>query len=182
MISTAVMAGEESVSEVFSSAFYNAEIHSLADCPSNVWRLIDRSVQAHADLSHAHVLYVLKPASEEVHSNSDLRRIHPLHARSGLGALTIPWVFHVVLEKDGTIYDLDFHRAPRPMKTAEYFSQMFGRAEGRAIFLRVISAADYWRDYQAGSDDSVNWKAYAFDSQRLYPLMPLERFLSFEKY
>ncbi len=181
VVSPAALAGGESLPEVFRSSFYSGEVHSLADCSSNVWRLIGRSVEAGADLSRAHVLYVLKPTTDDVQSVSDLRRLHPRHARFGVGAVTIPWVFHVVLENDGVIYDLDFHRAPRPLKTADYFAEMFSPAERRATVLRVISAEAYWRDYRPGSDESLNWMAYVFDTHRLYSLISLGRFESFGK-
>jgi hypothetical protein len=64
------------------------------------------------------------------------------------------WQFHVVLEKDGIIYDPDFSSKATPLKTQEYFETMFhdGRND---MYVREIPAMEYMVQYQKVAKDGT---------------------------
>jgi hypothetical protein len=64
------------------------------------------------------------------------------------------WQFHVVLEKDGMIYDPDFSNKATPLKTQDYFETMFHDARND-IYVRDIPAMEYMVQYQKIAKDGT---------------------------
>jgi hypothetical protein len=154
---------------VFSRSYYDPEVHQLAECGSNVWHLLSRLDRAGVDLSGAHVLYLFRMKEHEALLAPDnLRRLHPSFARFGLGSLSVPWLFHVCLEYQGRILDLDYGHSPQAVSTRDYFASMFS-SELSDLSFRSIPAVDYLREYDA-QDPSRNWQYYLSGGGRRFPI------------
>ena len=123
-------------------------------CPSNVFNLLRRLDQAGVDLSKANVWYIL-PKSSTKQAGENV--VHPKLARGG----PTEWSFHVVVEVQGRVLDLDFTDHPRVVSKAEYGSLMWQKGpsavivDKQVLFARVIPARDYLSSYTG------NWTWYA---------------------
>lgn len=60
------------------------------------------------------------------------------------------WYHHVVLEKDGRIYDFDYGITPKAPTVAEYFDKMFLNCD-------KVSAADKLKDYEVQVIDAQEY-------------------------
>lgn len=60
------------------------------------------------------------------------------------------WYHHVVLEKDGRIYDFDYGITPKAPTVAEYFDKMF-------LHCDKVSAADKLKDYEVQVIDAQEY-------------------------
>jgi hypothetical protein len=88
------------------------------------------------------------------------------------------WQFHVVLEKDGMIYDPDFSNKATPIKTQDYFETMFHDARNK-IFVRDIPAMEYMVQYQkVAKDGTMKDSSYFQLRTEDYPTDSLDGFLS----
>lgn len=52
------------------------------------------------------------------------------------------WYFHVILERDGFIYDFDFSNQPEILRTEEYFEQMFLNESDKGLETRMFVKKD----------------------------------------
>lgn len=163
---------------IFDRAYFDGSTYDVAECSSNVWRLLSAMRMRGVDISHARVLYIFRLAdgnTEVSHDNID--RLHPAHARFGIGRLSIPWIFHVSLEYRGEILDLDYRHLPHPVSKEAYFPSMFPEeSKGASFFLRMIPALDYLREYD-DHGNARNWTYYLGGGGGRYPLSTLTGFL-----
>ena len=142
-------------------------------CPTNIFNLLKRLDQAHVDLSRANVWYILPNAdgSEGV--------IHPRVARpTEDGKTPREWAFHVVLELDGRIMDLDFTSKPDVVSVVSYAGAMWEKGPfavaraGETLFVRQIPARDYLAQY------SNNWSYFQEGGRGRYPAVDMSELVS----
>lgn len=159
------------VARVFNLAYFDPRIYRIADCNSNVWRLLKRLDDQGIDLTQAHVFYILQTTNPDIElSEASLNKLHPLKARLGIASLTVPWVFHVNLEYDGVIFDLDFRHWPHPTAVDPYFRAMFSESERKSLYVRAIPATEYLREYDNSRESTKNWKYFLFDPEQRFLL------------
>jgi hypothetical protein len=143
-------------------------------CPTNVFNLLKRLDQAHVDLSRANVWYILPP--EAVEGTGD-GAIHPRAARPGADGPISEWSFHVVLEIEGRILDLDFTAEPHVVSTAAYAGVMWQKgalaqqSDARPLYVRQIPAREYLAQY------SNNWTYYEMGGDGRYPAVEMSALL-----
>jgi hypothetical protein len=118
-------------------------------CPTNIFNLLKRLDQAGIDLSKARVWYILPNES-----GAD-GIIHPRVARpSDNGRPVRDWSFHVVLEIEGRILDLDFTSHPDVVSLISYAGAMWEKGpmavskNSEPLFVRQIPARDYLNQYK----------------------------------
>jgi|GEM_PF-4826242 len=142
-------------------------------CPTNVFNLLKRLDQAHVDLSHAYVWYILpnQDGSEGV--------IHPRVARpADDGQPAREWSFHVVLEIDGRLLDLDFTSHPDVVSVVSYAAAMWEKGPmavthlSEPLFVRQIPARDYLSTY------SNNWDYFISGGRGRYPAVEMSDLLT----
>jgi hypothetical protein len=132
-------------------------------CPTNVFNLLRRLDEASVDLSGAKVWYIIPPE----HGAASV--IHPRAARSGDDGPVSEWGFHVVVELEGRILDLDFTSRPDVESIVDYAAVMWHKGplavatDGQPLLVREIPALDYLTHYRN------NWDFYINDPQGLYP-------------
>jgi hypothetical protein len=140
-------------------------------CPTNVFNLLRRLDEAKVDLTNARVLYVL-PDYYAIHKG--LSTIRPRAARVGRDGPINEWTFHVILEIDKKILDLDFTNTPQITPVDDYYAQMFGKGpkatqvSKQTLYLRSIPALDYLRSYTG------NWEWYVSGAGGRYRAINLE--------
>lgn len=121
-------------------------------CPTNIFNLLKRLDQAHVDLSRAHVWYIVSPNAAIGGGDSD---IYPRAARGGATS----WSFHVVLEIEGRILDLDFTDQPQVTSVRSYALTMWGKSAipgGELLYVRQIPALEYLHEYANNWEDYLN--------------------------
>jgi hypothetical protein len=144
------------------------------NCSQNVIRLMERFEKAGKplDIKQAKVLYLWQPGEN----------LYARDARGGGGE----WKFHVVLEYQGRILDLDHGDEPRDVTPAQYFEQMFLRGSWlreellAQMKVRAVPAVDYRRDLNTMVGGK--FRGYGFylsdpDAEKSYPSKPLEDYL-----
>jgi len=142
---------------IFASKYADQEIYKLDWCCDNIYRLLGEYAKAGLDVSNMNVLYLIPEAKKGT--------VQPLQPRD-MKVQGGGWYYHVILERDGMIYDFDFQTQPIVVPLREYFSSMYEyfrltpeRVERRflgfqkkipstRLLVRVIPAQDYLRDYK----------------------------------
>ncbi len=142
-------------------------------CPTNIFNLLKRLDQARVDLSDARVWYILP--------NADGREgiIRPRVARpADDGKPVREWSFHVVLEIDGRILDLDFTSRPDVVSALSYAGAMWEKgpmAVGKAgapLYVRQIPARTYLTQYKN------NWSYFESGANGRYPAVEMSEVLN----
>ncbi len=102
---------------------------------------------------------------QNISADIPARSVSPLLARTGV----TDWQFHVLLESQGYIYDLDYTINPQIPTVSEYFHKMFGVSSqnGQKMVVRVIPAQEYSEAYD---DIGQNWDYYINNPEGFYPL------------
>lgn len=114
-------------------------------CHNNVYELVKRCLGS--NLNDAKVLFVLN-------NNEDLEkldRMAPFPIYNGRKGQK-HFFYHLFVELDGKILDLDYGDAPSIVKSEEYFRSMFKLPEKNSFTLKLVSAANYQDHYY---DESV---------------------------
>jgi hypothetical protein len=141
-------------------------------CPTNVFNLLKRLDQAHVDLSNARVWYILPTpdGSEGV--------VHPRVARpTDNGRSVREWSFHVVLEIDGRILDLDFTSRPDVVSVVSYAGAMWEKGpmavlkNSDPLYVREIPARVYLSQYKN------NWSYFQTGAGGRYPAVEMSELL-----
>lgn len=117
---------------IISSAFADAELIKMftgsfttnyvsGRCGDNITGLATRADAKRINLNNANILIV------ENKGNNTFGMINVEMARGALrnGPGPMNWYHHVMLEKDGLIYDYDFTNAPQVVGIKAYFLNMF---------------------------------------------------------
>ena len=142
-------------------------------CPTNVFNLLKRLDQADVDLSKAQVWYIVP--------NSDGAEgvIHPRVARpSESGRAVHDWSFHVVLEIEGRILDLDFTSHPDVVSAISYAAAMWEKGpmavskNSEPLYVRQIPARDYLSQYKQ------NWTYFQAGGDGRYPAVEISELLA----
>lgn len=143
-------------------------------CPTNVFNLLRRMEQAGVDLSRARVWYIVPQKAVDAVGEASVR---PKAARQGLSGPVKEWNFHVVVQIDGRILDLDFMERPEAVPTRAYGAAMWQKgpqavqAERHPLFVRSIPAADYLKTY------SGNWSWFVSGGDGRYPAVEFDSLL-----
>lgn len=144
-------------------------------CPSNVFNLLRRLDEAKVNLANARVLYII-PVYYVSHQGE--AEIRPRAARIGRDGPTREWTFHVVLQVENKILDLDFTNDPVIVETSEYFARMFGQGplatqkSKQTLYFRSIPAADYLVSYTGNWEWFLAGGGGRFAPQNLSGLFP----------
>lgn len=125
----------ELIDQVFKDSFFNPDIYSCYYCNRNVVRLFQQIKLAYPEIEadEIRVLYISTKnnvnkllARESV---KNLRNFQVKKARDGYingqSHKVIAFPFHVVLEFNGRIYDLDFTDQPTPISSQDYLNEFF---------------------------------------------------------
>lgn len=143
-------------------------------CPTNIFNLLRRLNEAHVDLSRAKVWYIVPQDKVQPQGASV---IHPRAARSSEDGAVSEWSFHVVVELEGRILDLDFTSRPEVESIVEYAAVMWQKGplavspDGQPLFVREIPALDYLTQYRN------NWDFYIDGGQGRYPAVEMSNLL-----
>jgi hypothetical protein len=142
-------------------------------CPTNIFNLLKRLQQAGVDLSDAKVWYILPTAdgSEGV--------IRPRVARpQDDGRPVREWSFHVVLEINGRILDLDFTSRPDVVSALSYAAAMWEKGpmaisqKTEPLYVRRIPARTYLSQYKN------NWSYFEAGGGGRFPAVEMTEALS----
>jgi hypothetical protein len=143
-------------------------------CPTNVFNLLRRLEQAQVDLSRAQVWYMVPQDSIQTAGDKNLR---PKAARSGTAGAVNEWSFHVVIQIEGRILDLDYTDRPEVATVPAYAAAMWQKGplvvkpDEQPVFVRVIPAADYLNRY------SGNYSWFVGGAEGRYPAAELTTLL-----
>ena len=140
-------------------------------CDFNIHSLLQRMSQQRISLRGSYVLYLYDPEDlGALFGNGGYSDgINPSSPRQRVRA----WGFHVVLDYQGMILDLDYTEEPLIVPIQEYFMSMFPE-ESSQMFVRPIPTSDYLRDYTEDGDHSYFY--YLLDSP--YPGYPVEDYIA----
>lgn len=115
-------------------------------CGNNIKGLVIRADARRLDLNQANILIIDNPGSTLMGMlNVEYARGSRRDGRPG----PTNWFHHVVLEKDGLIYDYDFGSAPQVVSVRDYFEKMFlsdKRGEGAPV--DYVNPEDKLNDYE----------------------------------
>lgn len=136
--------GKDSVKSVFEISYYNKgnkPDYFAGWCSNNIYNLISRFHQSGIDLSQAEVWFVYQRDQK-----GGLGVIYPQQSRSWAET---GWVFHVILNLAGTIYDLDFTTAPAPTPAHQYFQKMFPviGPKNHNLLVKIIPGPEFLEIY-----------------------------------
>ncbi len=135
------------VAEAFQETFHT-DLYQSRKCGENIRRLLER-VSNSEDFKDAKVLGI---KNEGV---SYFGMVRATHVRSSNNqgqprTTDMNWYHHVVLEKDGKIYDFDFGVEPQAPTVEEYFQTMFfddtkvkAQEKKNGYSIQVIEAQEY---------------------------------------
>lgn len=143
-------------------------------CPTNVFNLLRRLNEAHVDLSKARVWYIV-PQDKVQDQGADV--IHPQAARVSLDGTVSEWSFHVVVEIEGRILDLDYTSQPDVQSVEQYAAAMWRKGPlavsptSQPLFVREIPALEYLGQYAS------NWDFYISGAQGRYPAVEMSNLL-----
>lgn len=186
LVSVASATEDQKLSAVLKFVFNNeAQKHGAPAnyvslwCPKNIFNLLRRLDQAHVDLSKAKVWYILP---QSMAGNSGVQQsgesvLHPKLPRPGPADSDVEWSFHVVVEIEGHVLDLDYTSHPEVVSKLEYAKLMWQKGPGlskpdpQKLFTRVIPAKDYLSSY------SGNWSWYAAGGGGRYPAVDFNSLL-----
>ena len=138
-------------------------------CPTNVFNLLRRLEQAQVDFSRAKVWYIVPSDATQ--------NLHPKAARSGTAGAVNEWSFHVVIEIDGRILDLDYTDRPEVASLPAYAAAMWQKGplvvkpDQQPLYVREIPAADYLNRY------SGNYSWFLGGADGRYPAAELTTLL-----
>lgn len=115
-------------------------------CSGNIQKLSIRLRDAGVDLSRAEVWYIFRRDAAR-----KLDSVWPQQARDWDDA----WTFHVILNFDGLVMDLDYHNSPRLEEVNLYFARMFPLvpadanepAKNQNLLVKRMSAGPFIREY-----------------------------------
>lgn len=124
----------QTMSDVFHEAYYNSKIYQVNQCQSNVIRLYNLFASTVTDLNiedfHVHIIYS-KYGIGTINGPSH-KKVLPSRSRNNFlydNVVKKPynlWLYHVVLEYQGKIYDLDY--GPKAVvfdSVVDYYNHMF---------------------------------------------------------
>lgn len=162
----------------FKKAFADSsEVYSEGECSTNIRNLILECFNDENKLDDARVLYLYSLPQSKIASGlyPTLQTLYPENTRLTNNE---GWLFHVVLEYNGHIYDLDFTTKAKIVSTARYFTEMFHSSK-KQILIRKIDARDYKENY---SKSSVNgghqFRYYLYDLEDHYLSVGFEDFFN----
>ena len=162
----------ETLDQCFEKSYFDLTIYKQNWCNRNVRNLYGACF-AHEPSNHkAHVIYLLSVNSDEqMKKDVPTIRVYPFSARSG----TRVWNFHVILERDGLIYDLDYTTQPQITDVFTYFEKMF-RVPGVNVkyVARIIDADEYLANYETNGKDA---DYYIYNHDHFYPLQDVLNYL-----
>ena len=101
--------------QLFTTQFVSG--YQPKECGRNIMAFVELAAQKQIPMESASILHITNRGQTE------LDAVWGLQARGGRGAER--WIFHVVLESDGLIFDFDYGNSPNPVPTGEYFRTMF---------------------------------------------------------
>lgn len=115
-------------------------------CDNNIHRLIELCLQTRLDDAKVHFL---------INNGGDVSKPFPTGAittitserRKERNQAYGSWPFHVFVELDGKILDMDFGNPSRIVDMDEYFSEMYAADMYRKYSLKTASARDYFEQY-----------------------------------
>lgn len=154
------------------------KIYEVGFCSTNIFNLLKQLQQKGLSLGHAEVLFVIPNAE-----------VDPILKPLSYRGIEQEWDFHAVLFFDGKIFDFDFTGQLQAPK--DYFRNMFGvtETESHDIWVRVIPALDFLKDYQDHRDVNFielyrtnspllntirDFKWYIEDTSS-YPILPVNK-------
>lgn len=110
--------------------------YEAGKCGPNIVSLLQRASSQGINISKARILEIEnKGFSVFGMLNAEYARESGPHGSAG----ETNWFHHVILEKDGLIYDYDFGNSPQIVSTKEYFEKMFlvekKKAEGGDFYV-----------------------------------------------
>ena len=127
------------------------EIYQDFKCHDNIHRLAKKFEENGVDLSDAKVLYIIPDAIEQG------QKLPYRYGKGELASDMSSWKHHVVMVKDGKIYDLDYPRN-EVLSVEEYMKNMFpdviksGDDKLGSIRVREFDAKEYIDNFQGGDD------------------------------
>lgn len=167
----------------FKDSFYDQKnIYASGFCCVNVRDLLAKMTAEGVDLADAKVLYILNDLHRgSLESSRKKRTLKPVSARKEESNYW-GWTFHVVLEKNGLIYDLDFTHKPEALSVPEYFTKMFVGKNLKynpieTITMREIPAHEYLNEYSEQPNGDRNADYYRFNSENRYPSQRLSDYI-----
>lgn len=123
-------------------------------CGDNIRGLVSRADAKRLNLNQANVLIIEnKGLSLMGMLNVEYARGSRRHGEPG----PTNWFHHVVLEKDGLIYDYDFGSSPSVVSVKKYFEKMFlsdKKSEGSSI--DYVNPEDKLKDYEVEILNSID--------------------------
>lgn len=102
-----------------------SECYVNGACPDNIFRMLSKIQEESNDLDikSDQVLYVYSRWTGSTIYDFNRTTFRPLITRNGK---TQNWKFHVVLLRNGFVYDFEHNREIKPVAVKQYFEEMYG--------------------------------------------------------
>jgi hypothetical protein len=116
------------------------EDYSHGSCDSNIHALIKRCLQAYAKKAKVH--FIINNNGQRGNPKPKAT-VQTFNARKNDQGFT----YHVFVELEGRILDMDFGKVPKTVGIKEYFTKMYGTDNNKFYSLKSVSADSYLKNY-----------------------------------
>ena len=129
--------------------------YEASRCGDNILQLLERAEKLQINLNGARIIEITNTGNSvfgmvNAEFARESGRLNPQYPASGFRNLPgeTNWFHHVVLEKDGLIYDYDFGNNPKVVPVRTYFEKMFltekKRSEGGDFYVGPEEKLKYY--------------------------------------
>ncbi len=171
------------LAELIRNPYLRTRTYKLGQCSTNCTKLLDIAATRGIDLSKTNILIIVK-GNKPVSFKTLYAKEHVLYPIRNLQPIVGGWAYHVVIETQGRIIDLDYDSLTQFNAVDQYFPHMFTsflkrishqRNDGLAnVYVREVPALRY---IEAEEHNSLVASLVYKQPLTEFPLVSLEEYL-----